>query len=128
MKKTFSAILLLLTLSTIFIPLVTKAGGIVPCDGVGTPCTLCMVFNMLTTIYTDIVLWAAPLAVIALIVAGIMIMVSAGNPNLASTGKTILKAAIIGLILVFCSYMIIDFIVTTLNPSAGSWASLSLSC
>ena len=53
---------------------------------------------------------ATPLAVIALIVGGIFMMISAGNPNLMGTGKKILYAAIIGLVLVFCSLIIINFI------------------
>jgi len=64
-------------------------------------------FQMLTTIYNFIVwILATPLAVIALIIGGILMMISAGNPNLMGTGKKILYSAIIGLALVFCSYLI----------------------
>jgi len=43
-------------------------------------------------------------------------------------GKKILFTAIIGLVLVWCSWLIIDFILTTLGMSSGSWANLNLNC
>ena len=70
---------------------------------------------------------ATPLAVIALIVGGIFIMISAGNPNLLGNGKKILYAAIIGLALVWGSWLIIDFILHTIGYDQ-SWSSIQLYC
>jgi hypothetical protein len=132
-KKIFLSIVLLCLLSIIFVPFLAKAAGnptegqpLVPCNG--SDCTICSFFQMLTTIYNFIV-WdlATPLAVIALIVGGIFILISAGNPNLMGTGKTILYAAIIGLALVFGSYLIIDFILHAIGYTQ-SWSSLNISC
>ena len=146
MKKIFLSILLFCLLSTIFIPVLTKAGddpacmangnyGIVRC-GCGTPvmsngvCTNCCdildIFATLARIYDFIVkMIATPLAIIALTIGAIFMMVSAGNPNLMGTGKKILYAAIIGLALVWCSWLIIDFILKALGYVwAGSWFAL----
>jgi len=58
---------------------------------------------------------ATPLAVLAITIGGILMLISAGNPNLLSLGKKIMYAAIIGLVLVWCSYLIINFILTTIG-------------
>ena len=99
-----------------------NATGLVPC-GVSCSCTISNVFLMLVKIYNFIVLMiATPLAVIAITVGAIFMMLSAGNPGLMGKGKTILYSAIIGLVLVFCSYLIINFILTTIGFT-GNWAS-----
>ncbi|MEK7658806.1 MAG: pilin [Patescibacteria group bacterium] len=102
-----------------------KATGLVPC-GVSCTCTIENFFLMLARIY-DFIVWyiATPLAVLALTIGGVIMMISAGNPNLFATGKKILYAAIIGLVLVFCSWLIIDFILAAIGYSMGKpWWSL----
>ena len=123
-KKIFLPITLLFLLSIILVPLVISAqDAIVPqtCGNAGQdPCGITDFFTMLVNIYTFIVKWiATPLATIALIIGGILMMISAGNPNLMGTGKKIFWSAIIGLVLVFCSWLIIDFILGAIgyNPS-----------
>ncbi len=137
MKKIFLSIVLFCLLSIIFVPFPANAtcgdgSGIVNCgcaaDG-SDACTIGDFFTMLAKIYDFIVkMIATPLAVIALTVGGIMILISAGNPNLAGTGKKILYAGIIGLVLVFCSWLIINFILcTVLGYSSGgscNWSSI----
>jgi hypothetical protein len=129
MKKIFLAGILFCLLSIIFIPVFANA-AIVNCgnaaDG-SDACTICNFFETLVNIYnflvTDI---ATPLAVIAIIIGAIFMMASAGNPNLMSKGKTILYSAIIGLVLVFGSYLIINFVLTTIGY-AQSWGTINCS-
>jgi len=126
MKKILLPILLFCLLSVAFVPLLAKGDGLVPCDGPN--CTICSFFQLLANIYDFIVkMIATPLAVIALIVGGIFIMISAGNPNLLGNGKKILYAAIIGLALVWGSWLIIDFILHTIGYDQ-SWSSIQLYC
>jgi hypothetical protein len=121
MNKIFLFGALLFLLSVIFIPAIVLAQGLVPCSG--TDCTIESFFTMMVNVYTFIVLQiATPLAVIALVVGGIFMMLAAGNPNLMSTGKKIFWSAIIGLVLVFASYLIISFILTTIG-FRGNWAN-----
>ena len=103
-----------------------NTGGLVPCNG--PDCTICSFFQLLTNIYVFIV-WdiATPLAVVALVIGGIFILLSAGNPQGLGTGKKIIYSAIIGLVLVFCSYIIIDTVLHIIGYS-GSWANLQISC
>ena len=112
MKKIFLSIILLCLLSIIFVPFLATA-GIVPCTN---NCGINDFFTMLGNIYNFIVLQiATPLAVIALSIGGILMLISAGDPSLFGKGKEILKWAIIGLVLVFGSWIIINFILTTLG-------------
>ena len=67
---------------------------------------------------------ASPLAIIALTIGGILMMISAGNPNLMATGKKVLYSAIIGLFLVWGSWVIINFILKTLLGYSGDWSSI----
>jgi hypothetical protein len=86
--------------------------GIVPCGNTpACPCQLGHFFIMLAKIYNFLVLMiATPLAVLGLTIGGILILISAGNPNLAGLGKKTLWASIIGLLLVFGSWIIIKTI------------------
>jgi hypothetical protein len=108
-----------------------QACGLVPCgqtspDGktIPCPCQFEHIFVLLNKIYNFIVkMIAAPLAVIALIVGGILIMISAGNPELLGKGKKTLYAAIIGLALVFGSWVIINTILSLIGYQ-GAWSIL----
>ncbi|MCX6718268.1 MAG: hypothetical protein NTY81_01540 [Candidatus Staskawiczbacteria bacterium] len=123
MKKIFLPIILFCLLSIIFIPVLANAQGpIVQCGNEGqNACGILDFFAMLARIYNFIVLYiATPLAVIALVVGGILLLISAGNPNLAGMGKKIIYAAIIGLVLVFCSYLIINFVLSAIGYT-GNW-------
>lgn len=102
------------------------ADRLVPCDG--PDCDICNFFQMLVNVYQFIVFQiATPLAVIALTVGGIFMMISAGNPGLFGKGKTILWAAIIGLVLVFGSFLIINTILTILGYNQGL-GNINISC
>jgi hypothetical protein len=113
-KKIFLPIILLYLLSIIFVPLLAKA-AIVTCDGPN--CTIDKFFEMLGNIYSFIVQIATPLAVIALTVGGILMMISAGNPNLMSIGKKVFWSAVIGLALVLATKAIINFILSAMGSS-----------
>jgi hypothetical protein len=56
-----------------------------------------------------------PASVVLLMIGGIMIMVSAGNPELAGLGKKILFATIIGMFLSFGAVLIVKFVLTTIG-------------
>ena len=135
MKKIYLLIFFTCLLLATSIPIIGLASecsgqtGIVRCgQDTSCPCEICDFFAMLVRIYDFIVkMIATPLAVIAIIIGAILMMISAGNPNLMSTGKKVLYSAIIGLVLVFCSYLIIDFILHALGYT-GSWTSLSMGC
>lgn len=62
------------------------------------------------------------LALLAFVAGGLMMMLSAGNPEWVTRGKQTLIGATVGLAIVFTSYMIIQLVFTSLGIS-GSWYS-----
>jgi hypothetical protein len=105
--------------------------GLVPCgiaknaDGSPVcPCNLGHFFVMFANIYGFIIKYiATTLAVIMITVGAIFMLISAGNPNLAGTGKKMIYSAIIGLVLVYGSYLIIDALLKIMGYT-GNWFSL----
>lgn len=68
---------------------------------------------------------ATPVAIFMIIVGGLFLIFSAGNPERIGVGKKILLAAIIGLMLMYMAYGIVKLILTVLGatkylPSAPS--------
>jgi hypothetical protein len=119
MKKYFLVSFLIFLFIT---PLLAGAAGLVPCGNPGEPaCTLGHFFVLLAKVYKFLTLTiAAPLAVVMISVGAVMIIFSAGFPNLAAKGRQILTLAIIGLMLVLGSLAIIGWILGAVGYT-GSW-------
>ena len=95
-------------------------GGIVTCSGTpDCPCTWDKVSLMLSKILDFFVDIALSLATIAIIIGGVLILISAGNPKLAGMGRTILYSAIIGLFLALCAKLIINWILDAIGYLGG---------
>ncbi|MBU4274335.1 pilin [Patescibacteria group bacterium] len=117
MKKTFIIFILLFFL---LIPLsITAQGeGIVKCGGEGqSMCTLNDLIGLPGVIIDWLLTIVAILAMLFITLGGIILLVSAGNPELKNTGKKILIAAIIGLVLSLGARAIINFILDTLGAT-----------
>lgn len=94
-------------------------GGLVPCgisaentrasDAEKAPCTLCHIFVLAEKII-DFLMWtAAPvLAVLGFTWGGFKILVSGANPGLRSDGIRIMKTVIVGLLIVFGAWIIVN--------------------
>lgn len=66
------------------------------------------------------------LALLMFIYAGFTMLLSAGSQEKVTKARGILIGAVIGLVIVFASYMIIGFILDSVgfdNPNGGSWAT-----
>jgi len=65
------------------------------------------------------------LALLAFVAGGLMMMLSAGNPEWVTRGKQTLIGAVVGLVIVFTSYAIIQLVFTSLGIEAaagGNWS------
>ena len=130
MKKIFWVFFTVLLLPLI-LPALAQASqcggatGLVPCGINATcPCEIQDFFVMLNRIFIFAIKWiVTPLAVLMLTIGGLLILISAGNPNLAGLGKKTLYAAIIGLVLAFGSWLIISFILNAIGYT-GNWSQL----
>ena len=66
------------------------------------------------------------LALLAFIAGGLMFLLSGGNTERVTQGKQIILGAVIGLVIVFASYAIIQFVFTALNidkAAEGAWSA-----
>ncbi len=96
-------------------PFFAFAQGLVPCGGQGQPscsvsCFYVLLDNIMNFLLYDISL---PLAATAFMVAGIMLVLG-GSEKAIARGKSILTSTIIGLLIAFGAWLIIDMILGNL--------------
>ncbi|MBU3896132.1 hypothetical protein KKG36_02370 [Patescibacteria group bacterium] len=93
--------------------------GLVQCGNSGqNPCTL----DDLTGIVPKILLFiweklTVGLAILFATIGAAILITSGGNPNQKSLGKKILFSAIAGMILVYASWLIVDFVLTAIGSN-----------
>ena len=59
------------------------------------------------------------LALLAFVAGGLMFLISSGNKTLVERGKATITGAVIGLVIVFASYTIIQFAASTMGVKTG---------
>ena len=128
--------IILFCLFLIFSPLAADAHvgigtPLVPCDGTpANPCNVCSLYTLAHNVI-DFLLWglATPLLVIAILVGGIYWLISGGSEQKIERGKEILTSAIIGFLIAFGAWIIINTIMDTLafkTPFKGTaWSDTS---
>jgi len=96
--------------------------GLVPCGRevvngiVICPCQLYHVGILFLNIFNFIVLQiSVPLAGLLIVIGGVVLVFSGGNPGLASLAKRILWGAIIGILLIWGSYLIIKTVLSVIG-------------
>lgn len=137
-----SVIILIGVVSILLMPAVVSAQGLVPCGqtvcvtpttcSVPNPCRICHFF-VLTDNVIDFVLFQVtlPLAVIFIIYGGILMVTAAGSEPQIVKGKNFLKWTVMGMVIAFAAWIIINLIISTLVPAGfnftfgGSWFSYS---
>ena len=121
MKK-LKSIFLITTLIILFlVPDITQA-GLVPCGGPNQPaCEICHLFVMLDGTI-DFVLFniVFPLGTLLLVIGGGMFMLSSGEPQKITSAKKILFSTIVGLIIIFSSWLMVNTLMTGIGVS--DWA------
>ncbi|OGF93560.1 hypothetical protein A3G54_01295 [Candidatus Giovannonibacteria bacterium RIFCSPLOWO2_12_FULL_44_15] len=129
--------IIFLTLFYVFSPLPASAaigfnGPLVPCGGTKPPadhpCQVCDLYTLARNII-DLLLWgiATPLLIVALLAAGFFWLTAGGSEEKISKGRSILFSAVVGFIIAFGAWVIINTILSTLafkNPFDGSaWSN-----
>ncbi len=116
-------------------------GGLVPCgrscDDPCTkncecaPCTLCHLFVLFKRIIDFITLYILfPIGVLMFVVGGVTFLTAAGDPGRITSGKKIITAAIIGLLIVFIAWLVVDTIIYFLVPAGSQfldWSTIECS-
>ncbi len=96
--------------------------ALVPCTG--TDCTLCHLWQMGSNIINFITFnLAIPAAILLFVAAGILFIVSGGSEDKVTKAKTIFTNTVIGLLIIFCSWLLIDTLFNTIATGAfsGAW-------
>lgn len=97
-----------------------SGGAMTKKDGKEAPlhCQLCHFFVMIDGIIdfvlTDVV---PPVAVLMLVIGGVMFYFGGGKPELLGRAKTLLKAVVIGLLLIYGAYMIVGIFLSVLGAA-----------
>jgi len=66
------------------------------------------------------------LALGAFVIGGAMFLVSSGNSDMVNKGKQVLTGAVIGLVVVFTSWLVVGFVMTTfMGYGWGDWFRLN---
>ena len=123
-KMKMKNLLIAVISGSLILPLFSLAAGLVPCGGTDEdPCQLCHLFVLLDTI-VDFVLFKIilPLATLLLVIGGILFIFNAENPENVTKGKAILTSVVIGLIIIFAAWLIINSFVMLIGVS--EWTGL----
>ena len=98
--------------------------GLIQCGGIGQKvCEFCDLFLLITNIFNFfLVTIIPPIATLLLVVGGFIMLTAGGNPQSISKGRTILTAVVIGLIIVYASWIFVNTIFQALGIS--QWAGL----
>lgn len=104
--------------------LTVKAEGLLPAEGGNANCPIdsnCGNYTVNDMVNTAVIIsqfilgLVGSLAFLAFVAGGLMMMLSAGNPEWVTRGKQTLIGAVIGLTIVFTSYTIIYFVYKSLG-------------
>jgi len=96
------------------------------CQSDGT-CELNDFVRVFSFYYERVLGFVGSIALLMFIYGGIMFLVSSGSSEKVTQAKQIIIGAVIGLIIVFASYTIIQFVFDALgipNTSTGQWATI----
>jgi hypothetical protein len=88
--------------------------GLVKC-GVSRDCTICDIFILIRDIFNFALGLLAALAVVSIVIGGVYVLTSAGNPGRVSEGYGIITNAVIGILLVISSFLLFSFLLVALG-------------
>jgi len=97
------------------------AGGLVPCGGDGEEeCNLCHLWQLSDNILDFVTLQLVfPIAALLFVAAGVVFLTSGGSDEKVTLAKKIFTNTVIGLIIVLCSWLLIDTLISTIAGSGG---------
>ncbi len=139
MRKIFPLIFFIIFLFSFVAPVY---GGMVPCglsrddpDQPGNqtvPCQLCHLFVMVDEYVSGFLKYVVPsLATIMIAIGGMMLIFGAGKPETVSQAKSLFKTVIIGLIIIYGAWLIVDMLLSAFSVNKSflqSWNTIFTNC
>ncbi len=97
---------------------------IVPCGGATQPdCTLCHLWHLASNIINFLTFnLAIPMAVLLFVAAGVIFMVSGGSQEKVALARSIFTNTVIGLVIIFTSWIFIDTLIKSIATSGTTEA------
>ncbi len=98
--------------------------GLVRCHGLN--CSFCDLISLVSRLFNTAYELAIAIATVLLLVGAIQIMISGAKPGLLEKGKKTITGSVIGLVILFASWIIIDTVIKILTGGAafGPWNAL----
>ena len=96
-------------------------GTIVPCGREGTePCQLCHIFVLLDKIINLILTCFAPVAAtFMLVLGGFYFLIAGPSPEFFKKAKDVITAVVIGLVIIFASWLFLNTLLTAIGAKTG---------
>jgi len=95
------------------------AAGLVPCNGLD--CTPCHFFAGFSNIINFIVFTLTPPAAAVMILASAVVLIFGGTESAKTAGKKMLTSVVIGLVIIYSSWLIVNTIIRTLAKGTDGW-------
>lgn len=125
------AVFVSVSLPSFAAPPIGSTGPLVPCGYAPgrtdvpaeytVPCNLCHIAVLTINITNYLIYWVAfPAVVILVAIGGIMILIAGPSEERQAAGKKILTTTVIGLIIVFLSWLIVD---TAIKVATGNFSA-----
>jgi type IV secretory pathway VirB2 component (pilin) len=108
----------------VLLPAFSQA-ALVPCGGEGNPCRLCHIYVLAQNII-DFLMWdiAPALAILVVAWGGFNILIAGGDPGKKQYGRKAITTAIVGLLIVFGSWVIINEFLLFFSGQSGNVARI----
>lgn len=99
-----------------------SAQGLVPCGQEGNPCELCDIFTLLDNILDFIFFQLVPpIAVLAIVIGGVYFFMAGGDPAKLGKAQGVLTAVVIGLAIVYGSWLLINSFFLAIGLAEGDF-------
>ncbi|MFA6097086.1 MAG: hypothetical protein WC788_05655 [Candidatus Paceibacterota bacterium] len=88
------------------------------------PCDLCHIIYLANLVMNYLMSFVGIISVLALIIVGYLFITSAGDPQKRKDAKNRLKWVLVGFVIVFLAWLIVDFLFAVwgyLDPMGGKW-------
>lgn len=97
------------------------AQGLVPCGNPGqSACTVCDFFVLIDNLIDFVAIkLVPPLALLLIVIGAVFLIISSGSQELYNKGKNIITMAILGALIIWSSWMIIDVVMGAIAGGGG---------